>query len=424
MFNIVVASIEALFYYLPPYGKQAVYCSRSDNSGYLMNNKYTALFLSLSLWLLGGCDSHEPAVENPAQQLLTVETVILQPQSWQANFDSYGYLESTEEVTISVDFSGTAREVNFKEGQAIKAGQVLIRLDDRKQQFRYNKALANVESAQSQVEQASATFRRHRDLVATGALSQEQFKDSETHFERSTAALQESRAALALSQQELRDTVIISPVDGLVADRNVEPGQTVLPGDQLAVAHVTDTLRMVTFITQREVNLLHIGEQAVMTTPGVAGREYQARIESIGSSADPATGNFTVKLTVNNSDHKLKSGMSAKVRLTGLRRENMILVPNEALVDRNRRRVVYRVENGTAIEVEPVLAIPGQVTTPVLAGINPGDQIIVSPLELIRHGKSIDAPIPAEKNTGEITVESFPDEAADSTEQSNTSTEG
>ena len=358
-----------------------------------------SLTVLLSLLLLG-CDDKPPvSLAKAPDATLTVQTLTLQPQPWRSSFDSYGYLESTETVNISIDFSGTVRELNFKEGQTIRAGQVLIVLDKRKLALKLKQAEANVGSARADRKKAQGTFQRHRDLVTTGALSQELYKQSEASFERANAAVSESEAALALAQQNLLETTIISPVDGIVDQRNVEPGQTVLPGDSLAVVEVTDTLRAVTYVSQREVNLLRLGEVAPMTSPGVHGREYEARVELVGNKADPQTGNFEVKLTVNNHDHRLRAGMSVTLSLKGMQRENMLLIPKSALVDRKRRRVIYRLADGRAQEVEPMIGVSDSELIPVYAGLQAGDQLILSPLQLIQNGKTVVAALGVDTET-------------------------
>lgn len=346
-------------------------------------------FLSTA-FTLSACDStSDQQAPAPLATVLKVSALTLQPQTWQVAFNSYGYLESTEKVTISVDFSGTIKQVHFKQGDDIHAGQLLIELDDRKQRLRLDKARANVVSNQAQLDKAQSTFQRHRELVATGALSKEQFKQSQADFERSQAVLGESQAALSLAQQDLSETRIISPVDGSVSQRSAELGQTVLAGNPLATVEVTDTLRVVTYVSEKEVNLLRVGEVAPVTSPAVPGREYLARIELTGSSADPKTGNFVVKLTLNNEDHLLRSGMSARIKLTGLRRANTLVIPKSAVVDRNRRKVVYRVREGLAEEVEASFGVSNSDQLPVLSGLLAGDTIITSHLEYLQQGKAI-----------------------------------
>lgn len=348
--------------------------------------------LLFTVCLLVACGAEDGGVvEDKAPAILRVQTATLLPQTWRASFDSYGYLESTERVAVSMDFSGTVKQVHVRDGEKIRAGQELIELDSRKQVFRLDRAEATVESAEAEMEKAQSTYQRHRDLATTGALSKEQLKQSEASYERASAALQESQAALSLARQELRETIIISPVDGTIVKRNVELGQTVLPGDQLLDVEVTDTLRMVTYVSQKEVNLLRVGDTAPVVSPAVPGRQYEARVELVGSSADPNTGNFVVKLTINNQDHLLRAGMSARAQLQGVKRDNILLVSKAVIVDRNRRRVVYRLNQGQAEEVEPVFGVSGTDDIPVYAGLAAGDEIIVSHLELLLDGKAVES---------------------------------
>lgn len=340
--------------------------------------------------LLSACERPEPLVEAAAAPgPLPVQTVTLEPRSWQLSFASYGHFEATESITISVDFSGTVDTVHFRDGQRISAGQLLIELDDRKQQLRLKRANANLESAGAELEKVRATYYRYRNLMASGALSREQLKQSEAAFERARAAVEEAEAALALARQDLRETRIISPVDGVVASRSVDPGQTVLPGNPLAVVQVADTLRLVTFVSEKEVNQLRLGDIAEVSSPAVPGSRYQARIELLGSAADPQTGNFTVKLTVNNSERLLRPGMSASVRMSGVQRDNTLVLPKALMVDRNRRRVVYRYEDGIAREVEPVLGASAGDELPVLTGLAAGDRIITSYLDVLADGQRV-----------------------------------
>lgn len=340
----------------------------------------------------GGCsDSSEEQNGRNKNAKIKVSTLELEPQTWGQAIHSFGVFESTEEVNISVDYTGTATEVNFEEGQSISAGQLLIKFDDRKQRLRLQQAQANVASTQALLERAQSTYQRHRQLLQNNMLSKEQFKLSESDLEGARANLKQTLAAAALARQELEETVVISPVDGIVKKRNVEVGQTVLPGVDLAVVQVTDTMRVVTYVTEKEVNSLRVGMEAPITTPGIPGQTYEGRIELIGSSADNRTGNFPVKLTVNNKDGLLREGMSARVRLTGYQQQNIILVPRHSIVDRLRRKVVFRVIDGKAQAVEPVFGVSASNEIPVLAGLTSGDQIILNHLDVISDGTPVKA---------------------------------
>lgn len=338
------------------------------------------------------CDQSIPAQTTApqAEKPIAVTSMVATASSWAPTVDSFGRVESTEEVKIGIEFSGLVKVIKFQEGDTIKAGQLLIKLDDQKQQLRYEQADANVNRARAELNRAQSTHQRYRSLLASNVLSKEQFNTAESAFNAGKAALQQAQAARALALRELNETTIISPVDGIVKAREIEIEQTVLPGQTLAIVQATNTMRIVSYVTEKEVNSLQIGSQSPITSPGVPGHVYQGRIETIGSSADLRTGNFTVKLTVNNQNGLLRDGMSARVSLRGIEQPNTLLIPRNAIVDRDRKQVLYRIKDNRAEEIEPVIGIGDGDHIAILAGIQAGDQIIMSPLDLIANGRLVE----------------------------------
>lgn len=338
------------------------------------------------------CDQSIPAQTTApqAEKPIAVTSMVATASSWAPTVDSFGRVESTEEVKIGIEFSGLVKVIKFQEGDTIKAGQLLIKLDDQKQQLRYEQADANVNRARAELNRAQSTHQRYRSLLASNVLSKEQFNTAESAFNAGKAALQQAQAARALALRELNETTIISPVDGIVKAREIEIEQTVLPGQTLAIVQATNTMRIVSYVTEKEVNSLQIGSQSPITSPGVPGHVYQGRIETIGSSADLRTGNFTVKLTVNNQNGLLRDGMSARVSLRGIEQPNTLLIPRNAIVDRDRKQVLYRMKDNRAEEIEPVIGIGDGDHIAILAGIQAGDQIIMSPLDLIANGRLVE----------------------------------
>jgi len=148
-------------------------------------------------------------------------------------------------------------------------------------------------------------------------------------------------------------------------------------------------VRVITYVTEKDINHLSLGSEAMVTTPAVPGRSYTARIESLGTKADPDTGSFSVKLTISNSEGLLRPGMTARVSLQGLKYQDAILIPDKALVDRNRRRVAYKVVEGKAMQVEPVVALSTIDLVHVLSGLQAGDQLIVGGVENIVDGTPV-----------------------------------
>lgn len=363
----------------------------SDTNRFLQSQKFLLTASTLmALALLPACQ--EQAVANRATatvEPIAVEVLELKPKTWSPTISAFGQFESAAKAEVGVDFPGLVKAVDFEEGQHVTAGAILIKLDDRKQQLRLQKALAQLASVKATLEQTQASYRRYQALAKKRAVSRDQLKRVQTEFESATGEHKVAITAEALARHELEQTNVTSPVDGVVIKRTVEPGQTVAAGTALAQIQLVDTLRVVTYVTEKEVNLLQIGAPLRINSPGVPGRSYKGHIEMIGSSADGDTGNFVLKLAVRNADGQLKEGMSARVELTGVQHTNVLLIPRAALVDRGQRRVVYKAVQDQAIEVEPVLGVSDGAWIPVTAGLAAGDLLIVDGLELVIGGVAV-----------------------------------
>jgi len=346
--------------------------------------------------LLQGCGDEvevtEPAAAAPA--FAPVQVLELRPRDWQQTIEVYGVIEAVEEVVVGVEFAGTVTAVHFREGQRVKRGDVLLELDDRKRRLRLQRARSQVDSAAAALQEARSTLKRRRGLVAKAAVSRELLENSEVAVRRAAAAHDDALAALALAQREVDDSKVLSPVEGVIGRRGVEAGEVVLPGARLATIQVVDQVRILTFVSERDVNHLRVGSRARVSSPGVRGRGFEADVVSVGVKADPRTGNFRVKLSLGNADGLLRPGMTARVTLNGLLERDRLLIPDTAVVDRNRRKVVYVLDRrdgrNVAREVHPLLRATAGDQLPVIDGLVAGDRLIVSGLEALVDGSPVE----------------------------------
>jgi len=349
---------------------------------------------SAALWLtlLAACNPRSPSPTAPAAvdpTPLGVSVVEVRAHPWFQSIDTFGRFVAAEKLTLGVEVAGTVTEVLFSEGQHIEAGQTLVRLDDRKQRLRLERARADAASASVELGQARSTFERYQELIERRVVAEEAYRQTESAYQAAQARLEQAIAAREIARQELRDLTLSSPVAGIVESEAVEPGQKVLPGDTLAVIQTASSLQVLTYVREEEVNLLHPGDAAPVQSPGVPGRLYQARIESIASAADPRTGNFAIKLRVDNQDGLLREGMSARISLRSQQGMPVLTVPAGAVVDRDRRRVVFLVRDGLAASVAPVLGLAADGWVPVTGGLAAGDRVIVDPIALVADGKRV-----------------------------------
>ena len=343
--------------------------------------------LSLLSLILVACGSDEPTEKVPASQnVIAIQTLTLQSQSWSYPIESFGQLNVADTVNVGIESPGTVKQVDLLEGQRVTAGQLLFLLDSKKQQLRYEQSKASASEAKTQLEQSQKTLDRFERLRTDGAASEDQLLQAKTNYEAAAARLQQAQAALDIAKTELTERSVVSPVNGVLERESVEVGQYVQPGEVLAVIQADGALQVIAHVNEYEVVQMAAGQSAQVT---VAGAQYEALIESVGRSAKPNTGNYELKLRIQDTGSQLREGMSARVSLAVTSSQPVLLVPRSAVVDRHRKRVVFVMEEGKATSRTVQFGLPDRDYLPVVAGLEAGDELILGPMELITDGVEV-----------------------------------
>lgn len=345
----------------------------------------------LLLGLAAACSDISKTEVDKAQpaRLVEVEVQELRPQTWQGTISTFGVVEALEEVNVAAELSGTVQAVHINEGDSVQRGQLLLELDPQKRQFAVERSEQQVQRARASLEEARLKLQRRRNLAAKETISKEVLDNAQLTVDGAIAAYQQAVASQQLAARELADTRIYSPTDGLVDIQGVEVGESVQVGASLVRLQAVQGLRVHTWVSEADISLIRAGGQALVTASGIVGREYEATIEWVGVNADPATGNFPVKLILGGDTQGLRPGMTASAVLQGIDLADVLLLPEAALVDRDRRRVVFVVEQGMANLREPLLAAGFSNRLQVIGGLAAGDRVVVAGHALLLDGVAV-----------------------------------
>ena len=342
--------------------------------------------------MLGAC-SEEPA---PAAEESTVAPVVnvtvqkLKTQVWQGSIRTFGVVEAQEEVNVAAELSGTVETVHVNEGDRVKIGQLLLELDSQKQGLALQQAGQQVNGARAALDEARLKLQRRRNLSEQETISKEVLDNALLAVDAATATYQQALVSQQLAERELADTRIFSPTAGLVDIQAVEVGEAVMVGASLITLQAMQGLRVHTWVSEADIRHIRAGGKARVIASGLAGREFRGSIEWVGVSADPDTGNFPVKLILTDETDTLRPGMTATAVLEGINIPDVLLLPESALVDRDRRRVVFIVEEDPQRSVarmrEPMLAAGFGQRLHILDGVAPGDLVVISGQERLLEG--------------------------------------
>jgi RND family efflux transporter MFP subunit len=347
------------------------------------------LFAIALLVPLTGCSPPDRVSADSGPLPLPVKVSMIATDEWVEKIHSFALIESAEVIDLSVDFPATILRTTCHEGDGVQKGVVLFELDAERRTLLVRMADAAVLNAEATFAEAGRNLERKRNLFQQGGISVALIDAAALNHTQASAALESTLAERALRRRDLTEQHVVNRVAGRIESCLVEAGETVLPGQVMARVHSLGAVRAVTHISERHVNHVRIGDPADVEVVGVPSRLYIARVESVGVSADPRTGNFPVKLAIDNSDGLIRSGMTARVSLRGLIMEDAILVPDSAVVNRDRRKVVFVVVDGIAIEVRPRFHTGSNETLLAITGLSPGDLLIVNGQERVVDGAPV-----------------------------------
>ncbi len=282
---------------------------------------------------------------------VTYETARSARADLTVNVTATGTIQPTTQTDVSSEMSGVVRSVNVDSNSLIKKGDVLAELDSERYRAQLRSMEASVAGAKAKLADAQATLKasdltlaRQESLQKKGLVITQDLESARAAQARAAAAIssaeadiQIAAANLELKQLDIDKSQILSPVDGIVLKRAVEPGQTVASSLQAPVlftlAEDLKHMQLEANIDEADIGTVKVGQRAVFTVDAFSGRSFPAKIETIEFSPLTTDGVVTYKaiLSVDNSDLSLRPGMTATAQITVQEITNALLVPNAAL---------------------------------------------------------------------------------------------
>ncbi|HWK75937.1 MAG TPA: efflux RND transporter periplasmic adaptor subunit [Povalibacter sp.] len=301
-------------------------------------------------------------------------------QPFAQDMEAIGTARANEALDVTAKVSNRVVAIHFREGQQVKAGDVLVELDS--QQVR-----ANLAEAEAALADSRSQYDRSRELYATKALS-------EAQMDQLQASLKMNEARVAGARSQLNDTIIRAPFSGRVGLRNVSVGSYVSPTTVITTLDDTSIIKLDFSVPEVFLSTLKEGLSINARTTAYSDALFSGKVSSIDSRLDPISRAVVVRASIENRDGRLKPGMLMTVNL--MRAEApALLIPEQALVPEGDRKFVFGVRDDKAVrlEVKTGRRRPGAVE--VLDGISEGDVVVVEGTQKIRDGVSV-KPIPGE----------------------------
>lgn len=329
----------------------------------------------------------EQAIEFAAGDVATVAAVTIS-----RTVPLTGTLKPVAQTVVKTKVPGELREVAAREGTTVRRGQPVARVEALEYEVRVRERDAQLKSAASQVDQAKRTLDNTRQLKERHFVSQSALDQALSGWEVAVGNRDAAAAQLALARKALADTVLVAPIDGIVAERFAQPGEK-LPVDG-RVMSIVDLSRMEIEapVPAAEVGTVRVGQPVELRIEGVA-RPQLGHIVRIAPSTQAGTRSVPVYIALDNRDPSVRAGLFAQGDLKVETRTGVLAVPQSAIRDAGGRIFVYAIVEGRLVERDVKLGLrdasPGGGRVEVLEGLAVGDRIVASNLGTLRIGAPV-----------------------------------
>ncbi len=314
-----------------------------------------------------------------------------------------GNLIAETTVDIVPRVGGRLDTVLVKLGDRVVKGQQVAKIEDRELREQIRQAEAAFEVTRSTVTlrendlivQENA-FNRVKSLHANGLTPKQNLEDAEARYSSAQSQVAVAKAQLQSTQARLDElkitlgnTTVLSPLDGFVSRRNLDPGGFAGANTSILTLVDLDTVRLVANLVEKGFNKVTAGVTADIEVDAFQGEQFKGRVSRVAPVFDPATRTAVMEIEVPNPGFRLKPGMFARVRLTVDRRTDALTVPRNAVVDTEGKRGVFMVDAQTARFREVQTGLTDGERVEIVAGLAEGDRVITVGALALRDGDRV-----------------------------------
>ncbi len=315
----------------------------------------------------------------------TVTAIKAELQSWQPQLKAVGSLRAVRGVDVTSEISGLVRSIEFKSGDTVTTGQVLVQLNA-------DADIAQLQALQAAADLANTTYERDKKQFEVQAVSQ-------AALDAEAADLRSKLAQVAQQKALVDKKTIRAPFSGKLGISTVNLGQYVTPGDKIVTLQELNPLYVDFYLPQQELSRTKRGQPVVVGTDTYPGRTFSGKITVINPKVDPETRNFQVEATIFNPRHELLPGMYATVDVRAGAVQRYLTVPQTAVTYSPYGDTVFIVhEKGKGPDGKPLLIVQQAFITvgstrgdqvAILTGVKEGDLVATSGQLKLKNGSAV-----------------------------------
>jgi len=359
--------------------------------------KFMLLFI-ISILVFTGCSQE---VEKEQEEILTsVEVTEVKLDSINLVTTFTGRVQSVSTIPVMVQTPGEVEEVFVTNNQYVSKGDKLFSLVDtnnarqlQQAQASYDSANANYMQVKEQIELAKDNLERTQKLFEAGAVSESQLEQaklqaSEQPLKAAKAGLDQAKVSYDSAKDAYEDTVVKANVSGYISNINIEEGSFATSSQPTMMINDNSELSIMLNVSEKYVNKIQQGDQVGINI--VANDlNYDGKVKEVSSTMDANSLLYPVEISFEAKDESINNGMIAQVEIITESRNEVLIVPSEAVLLRGNIEIVFVNEDNIAIQKEVTTGIDNGEITEIIDGLEENQQIIVLGQNFLSNGDKI-----------------------------------
>lgn len=340
-----------------------------------------AAFFSLTACGRGGGDSSAAgtggksgASDSKVVEAVPVEVAKVTKRAIAASYTGTAPLEARAESQVVAKTSGVALDVLVKEGEQVKAGQIVVRLDS-------SRAALQAAQSSAQMHKLEANYARSRKLA-------EQQLISANDIDQIKFDLENARAVNRLANLELSYANVKTPISGVVAQVSIKPGNFVQINSPVIRVVDISRLEATLNVPERELETLKAGLPVVLRVDALPGKSYTGTVDRVAPVVDSGSGTFRV-ICAFDSQEVLQPGMFGRLQIDYDQRANALVLPRAAVLDDDAQSAVYTIQDGKAVRTPVTLGYTDGEWVELRGGLKLGQQVVTAGKAALRQGSPV-----------------------------------
>jgi RND family efflux transporter MFP subunit len=358
------------------------------------------LFLTAVVLLasLSACDKlpgkgdKKDVVVAPAKLVIAPEDVLtIQANALSSGPVVTGSIQPERKADLRAEISAVVLQVLKENGDVVRRGDVLVRLDQTSIRDNLQSAEANVRNARQALDQAERNLQRLKTLRESGMTSLQALDDAEVRYNGAQSELSASNARAVLARQQLERTIVRSPFDGVVSDRKVSAGDTASVGKELLKVIDPNSMRFVGRVSADKISVVSVGQAVSFSINGYAGREFRGKVTRVDPSANDVTRQVEVMVGFSDANRPRVAGLYAEGTIEASS-VKAVTLPESVVVRAGDKTSVWRVKSNALTQTDLALGArdPRTGNFEVRSGLADGDVILRSPSSSFKEGQTVE----------------------------------